>query len=84
MVFEAGNASKITRNNPALEKLWKSCYRRPWPNIPIHYINAASNARQDELTAHTQNANSSCEFSNYATFNFHQSYENLYLRDLSS
>ena len=36
MVFEAGNASEISRNNPALEKLWKSRFRRPRPNIPIH------------------------------------------------
>ena len=52
MVFEAGNASKITRINPALEKLWKSCYRRPRPNIPIHYINnAVSEGQQIEPTA---------------------------------
>ena len=38
MVFETGNASVITRISPALEKLWKSCFRRPRPNIPIHFL----------------------------------------------
>ena len=31
MVFEAGNARVIARISPALQKLWKSRFRRPRP-----------------------------------------------------
>ena len=31
MVFEAGNASVLSRISPAVHKLWKSRFRRPRP-----------------------------------------------------
>ena len=50
-IFASGNASKITRINPAIDKLWKSCYRRPVPKYTTSMANEDFELKQIPLPA---------------------------------